>query len=166
MSTTQELCPVCKSPLKEPEETATGKKLQRCSRGVWNSETRQTEGCDYVKWLNSDVKKLDEKCPKCGAQLVMQVTRSGKKMKKCSLSVWDKEQGVATGCDYVEWQNGSTKPLDEDCPKCGAKLVHVTTSNGKKMKKCSTAGWDREFRQPTGCTYVEWLNDNKKAKRE
>ena len=25
------------------------------------------------------------------------------------------------------------------------------------MKKCSTAGWDREKREATGCTYVEWL---------
>ena len=25
------------------------------------------------------------------------------------------------------------------------------------MKKCSTAGWDREKKQATGCTYVEWL---------
>ena len=28
---------------------------------------------------------------------------------------------------------------------------------GKKLKKCSTAGWDRATRTPTGCTYVEWL---------
>ncbi len=159
MEITQELCPTCGSPLKEPEETHSGKKLQRCSRGVWNSQTHQTDGCPYVKWLEVAPQQLDEKCPKCGSPLVLQITRSGKKMKKCSTGGWDKEQRVATGCDYVEWVNGASEELDEDCPQCGAKLVLFTTAKGKKMKKCSTAGWDREFRQPTGCTYIEWLND-------
>ena len=157
MSSTQELCPMCQSPLKEPEEIPSGKKLQRCSRGRWNSETRKTEGCEYVKWLDQAAKQLDEICPKCGAPLVLQTTRSGKKMKKCSKSIWDREQGVATGCDYVEWLNGSTEELDEDCPQCGEKLVLFTTTKGKKMKKCSTAGWNRELREPFGCTYVKWL---------
>ncbi|MDQ3008697.1 MAG: hypothetical protein M3Q81_03800 [bacterium] len=157
MTQAQDTCPICNSPLKDVEETPSGKKLQRCSRGVWNSETRQTEGCEYVKWINAEPKQLDEVCPKCGSPLVLQITRSGKKMKKCSTGGWDKEQRVATGCDYVEWVNGSSKPLDEDCPQCGEKLVLFTTSNGKKMKKCSTAGWDKEFKQPTGCTYVQWL---------
>jgi hypothetical protein len=39
----------------------------------------------------------------------MQVTRFGKKMKKCSGGGWDKEAKKATGCDYVEWINGQTK---------------------------------------------------------
>lgn len=159
MTDVQENCPQCGSPLKEAEETRTGKKLQRCSRGVWNPQTHQTEGCDYVKWLTAEPKTLDEACPKCGSPLVMMTTKSGKKMKKCSTGGWDKENKVATGCDYVEWINGSTKELEEDCPQCGAKLVLFTTANGKRMKKCSTAGWDREFRQATGCTYVQWLKE-------
>jgi len=61
------------------------------------------------------------------------------------------------GCDYVEWINGTTEALDEKCPKCGEKLVLFTTAAGKKMKKCSTAGWDREKKVATGCTYVQWL---------
>jgi ssDNA-binding Zn-finger/Zn-ribbon topoisomerase 1 len=156
-TSTQELCPNCGSPLKEPEETKTGKKLQRCSKGAWNAETHQVEGCTYVKWLTAEPKQLDEKCPKCGSPLVLQSTRTGKKMKKCSTSGWDRENRVATGCDYVEWLNGSTEQLDEECPQCGEKLVLFTTNSGKKMKKCSTAGWDREFRQPTGCTFVQWM---------
>lgn len=157
MNQSPAMCPKCGSPLKEPEETRTGKKLQRCSRGIWNAQTHQTEGCDYVKWLEAEPKLLDEKCPKCGAGLVLQVTRSGKKMKKCSTGGWDRENRVATGCDYVEWLNGSTEALDEDCPLCGEKLVLFTTNSGKKMKKCSTAGWDRENRIAIGCTYVEWM---------
>jgi ssDNA-binding Zn-finger/Zn-ribbon topoisomerase 1 len=159
MEEIQTACPKCGAPLKEPEETKTGKKLQRCSTGSWNSETRQTEGCDYVKWLTAEPKTLDEECPKCGSPLVLQVTRSGKKMKKCSTGGWDKEQRVATGCDYVQWMNGDTKPLDEECPMCGQKLVLFTTASGKRMKKCSTAGWDRDLREPTGCTFVQWLKD-------
>ncbi len=103
--------------------------------------------------------ELNEKCPKCGAPLVNAVTRTGKKMKKCSTGGWDASTRKATGCDYVEWFNGATEPLDEDCPQCGEKLVLFTTGTGKKMKKCSTAGWDRENKVPTGCTYVQWLKE-------
>lgn len=152
-----ETCPKCSSPLSEVTTTPTGRKLQRCSAGTWNPETRKTEGCDYVKWLPVEPETLDEPCPKCGAPLVLNITRFGKKMKKCSTNVWDPEKKQATGCDYVEWINGSTEPLEEDCPECGEKLVLFTTNNGKRMKKCSTAGWDKEKRQATGCTYVQWL---------
>jgi ssDNA-binding Zn-finger/Zn-ribbon topoisomerase 1 len=150
-------CPKCGAPLTGILETPTGKQLRRCTTGSWNKETRQTEGCDYVEWVTPEPKTLDEKCPKCGSPLVLQVTRFGKKMKKCSTGGWDKATKTATGCDYVEWVNGTTEPLDEDCPECGAKLVLFTTNAGKKMKKCSTAGWDKEARKATGCTYVQWL---------
>ncbi len=153
----EEKCPKCGSPLSPVSETPTGRKLQKCSTGSWNSETKKAEGCDYVKWLETPAETLDEKCPKCGSPLIMVVTRFGKKMKKCSTNVWNKETKKAEGCDFVEWQNGTTETLDEDCPDCGNKLILFTTSTGKKMKKCSTSGWDREKKQATGCTYVEWL---------
>ena len=155
-----ETCPKCGSPLGEVTETTTGRKLQRCSAGSWNKETRQNEGCDYVKWIQVEPEVLDEVCPKCGSPLLLQVTRFGKKMKKCSSGGWDREAKKATGCDYVEWINGTTEPLDEVCPKCGEKLVLYTTAAGKKMKKCSTSGWDREAKKATGCDYVEWLRGN------
>ena len=46
-------------------------------------------GCDYVKWLPVEPETLEEKCPKCSAQLVLTVTRFGKKMKKCTTGGWD-----------------------------------------------------------------------------
>lgn len=160
----EEICPKCGSPLSPVSETPSGKRLQRCSTGSWNSETKTASGCDYVKWLKAEPEKLEEKCPKCGEPLVLVTTRSGKKMKKCSTNVWNKELKKAEGCDYIEWINGSTEALDEDCPDCGSKLVLFTTSTGKRMKKCSTAGWDRETRTATGCKYVEWL-DSKSSNR-
>lgn len=153
----QDVCPKCGSPLGEVTTTPTGKKLQRCSQGRWNAETKKNEGCDYVKWLQVEPQELDEKCPKCGQPLMLVVTRFGKKMKKCSAGGWDKVAKKPTGCDYVEWINGTSVPLDEECPECGSKLVLYTTAAGKKMKKCSTSGWDREKRVATGCTYVQWL---------
>lgn len=153
----EEICPKCGAPLSPVSETATGRRLQRCSTGSWNKETRKSEGCDYVKWLEVEPKELDEKCPKCQAPLVLAVTRFGKKMKKCSKGSWNKELKKAEGCDYVEWINGTTEPLDEKCPDCGEKLVLYTTAAGKKMKKCSTSGWDKDKKQATGCKYVEWL---------
>ncbi len=158
--TDQEKCPKCGSVLAEIVETASGRKLQRCSKGSWNKETKKNEGCDYVKWIEMEAQVLDEKCPKCGKPLVIQFTRFGKKMKKCSTGGWDKETKTATGCDYIEWINGTTEKLDEKCPQCSELLVLYTTTSGKRMKKCSTAGWDREARKPTGCTYVEWLKGN------
>ncbi len=152
-----DICPKCQKPLGEIVTTPSGRKLQRCSGGSWDSTTRKSTGCDFVKWIPVEAQALNEKCPKCGANLVLAVTRFGKKMKKCSMGGWDKEKREATGCDYVEWINGTTEPLNEDCPTCGEKLVLYTTAKGKKMKKCSTSGWDREKREATGCTYVEWL---------
>ena len=153
----EEKCPKCGASLGAVVETATGRKLQRCSKGSWNPETRKNEGCDFVNWIVEPPKELDEKCPKCGSVLVLQTTRFGKKMKKCSTGGWDAVSKKATGCDYIEWINGTSQPLDIDCPECGEKLVLFTTSSGKKMEKCSTAGWDSSARQATGCTYVKWL---------
>ena len=158
-----ETCPKCGQPLGEITTTASGRKLQRCSRSSWDPTTKKNVGCDYVKWLEVEPEELDEKCPKCGSPLVLAFTRFGKKMKKCSTSSWDKEAKKAIGCDFVEWINGTTEQLDEDCPQCGAKLVLYTTANGKKMKKCSTAGWDKAARKATGCTYVYWLKPSEYA---
>lgn len=158
MDTNSDTCPKCGAPLGPETETPTGRKLRRCSTGSWDPETRSTVGCDYVLWIQPEPEELDEKCPKCGAPLVLATTRFGKKMKKCSTSGWDKETKQATGCDYVEWINGTKEDLDEDCPECGQKLVLFTTNSGKRMKKCSTSGWDSKSRQATGCTYVQWQN--------
>lgn len=153
----EDKCPKCGSPLGDVTETPTGRKLQRCSAGSWNPETKKNEGCDYVKWLEVEPQVLDEMCPKCGKPLVFAVTRFGKKMKKCSTNVWNAKEKKAEGCDYIEWIGGKTEELDETCPDCGAKLVLYTTTNGKKMKKCSTSGWDSANKKATGCTYIQWL---------
>lgn len=154
---TQDVCPKCGAALSPVSETPTGRRLQKCSKGSWNPQTHKNEGCEYVKWLETPPKELDEVCPKCGAKLVLAVTRFGKKMKKCSAGSWDSTTKKVIGCDYVEWINGTSEALDEKCPKCGANLVLFTTANGKKMKKCSTSGWDKEAKKATGCDYVLWL---------
>lgn len=157
MNAEQSTCPKCGSALGEIIETPTGRKLKRCSQGSWNPQTKKTEGCDFVLWFQAEPQELDEKCPKCGSALVLQVTRFGKKMKKCSSGGWDKEAKKVTGCDFVEWINGTTEALDEKCPQCGETLVLYTTVSGKKMEKCSTSGWNKVSRRATGCTYIKWL---------
>ena len=109
-------CPKCGQPLGEITTTATGRKLQRCSRGSWDPETRTNVGCDYVKWLEIEPEKLDEKCPKCGSPLMLQVTRFGKKMKKCSTAGWDREKRKATGCPYVYWLKPNEYPASSNEP--------------------------------------------------
>lgn len=159
-------CPKCGSSLTDIQETPTGRKLKRCSAGSWDKEARKTIGCDFIKWLAVEPEVLDEKCPKCGSNLVMAITRFGKKMKKCSTGGWDAGAKQATGCDYVEWINGSTEKINEKCPECDNDLVLFTTNSGKKMKKCSTAGWDRDKKEATGCTYVLWLKPGEYVKTQ
>src|SRR3989344_2804156 len=98
-TTASEMCPKCGSALAEITVTKSGRKLQRCSKGSWDPETKKNIGCDYVKWFEVEPQELDEKCPKCGAKLVLAFTRFGKKMKKCSTGSWDKE----AGCPYICW---------------------------------------------------------------
>jgi len=156
VSTDEEKCPKCGSLLGEVVTTKSGRQLRRCSAGQWNEETRRVEGCNFVKWLVVPPQPLEEKCPKCGASLVLAITRFGKKMKKCSTNVWDPQTRTASGCDYVEWIKGTTEELDEKCPKCGEKLVMMTTASGRRLKKCSTNKWNKENRMVTGCDFVEW----------
>lgn len=157
MNNSQENCPKCGAPLGDIVETKTGRKLRRCSTNVWNPDTKQAEGCDFVQWLDTEPQQLDEKCPKCDSPLVLKTTKFGKKLKCCSTNKWNPQTRQAEGCDYIQWINSSTEPLDETCPECGEKLVLFTTAKGRKMKKCSAAGWDKTTRQPTGCPFIQWL---------
>lgn len=150
------LCPKCGSVLADVVTTKSGKQFQRCSTGTWNPDTRSVDGCDFIRWITPEPVQLDEKCPKCGSPLLEMVTRSGKKMKKCSTGKWNPETRTTDGCDYVEWAKAVVEELDETCPKCESKLVMMTTSTGKKLKKCSTNTWDREKKMAIGCDYVEW----------
>lgn len=151
-------CPRCGSALGEITTTKSGRQMQRCSTGSWNPETKKVEGCPYVKWFDVPPKELDEKCPKCGSPLLLVVTRFDKRLKRCSTSKWDPETRTSSGCDYVEWVKGTTETLDEDCPKCGNKLVLYTSASGKQLKKCSTNKWDAQKREATGCDFVQWIN--------
>lgn len=156
--TQNDTCPKCGSSLGEIITTKSGKRIQRCSAGVWNQSTHQVDGCDFVKWLPFEPQALDEKCPKCGAPLVFYITKFNKRMKKCSTNTWDPKTRTTSGCDYVEWIKASTEELDENCPKCGSKLVMFTSAKGKKLKKCSTNKWNKETGTVTGCEFVEWQN--------
>ncbi len=157
METSKDTCPKCGSALGDVVETKTGRKLRRCSTNVWNPDTKQAEGCDYVLWLDVEPQTLDETCPKCGSPLILKTTKFGKKLKACSTNKWNPQTRQAEGCDYIQWINGTTEATDETCPECGEKLVIYTTAKGKKMKKCSTSGWDKDTRKPTGCPFIQWL---------
>ena len=155
---TENKCPRCGSPLGEIVTTKSGRQMQRCSTGSWNPETKKVEGCPYVKWFDVPPKELDEKCPKCGSLLLSVVTRFGKRLKRCSTNKWDPETRTSSGCDFVEWVKGTSEGLDEDCPKCGNKLVLYTSASGKQLKKCSTNKWDSQKREASGCDFVQWIN--------
>ncbi len=44
----------------------------------------------------------------------------------------------------------------EDCPKCGAKLVHASTKDGRKFVKCETNKWDFATKKAIGCEFTRW----------
>src|SRR3989338_8136821 len=123
---------------------------------MMKGSTKSEEQSDTMIAMEENT-TLDENCPKCGNPLVMATTLTGRRLKRCSTNVWDKETRASSGCDYVEWMKGTTEELEEDCPKCGSKLVMYTSAAGKKMKKCSTNVWNKETRSAEGCDYVQWL---------
>ncbi len=80
----------------------------------------------------------NEMCPKCGQALgEVQVTRTGRKLQRCSTGSWDPATKQNVGCDYVKWFTIEPQELDEKCPKCGEKLVLAVTQFGKKMKNAA-----------------------------
>lgn len=104
------ICPKCGSPMADVSVTKTGRKLQRCSTGGWDAQTKKNTGCDFVKWFEVQPETLEEKCPKCGNPLILMTTRFGKRMKKCSTGGWDREAKKATGCTYIQWLKPSEYP--------------------------------------------------------
>ena len=83
----------------------------------------------------------NEKCPKCGSPLgLVEETRTGRKLQRCSTAGPYDPRSKPTGCTYVKWLPVEPEQLDEKCPKCGNPLVMATTRFGKKMKKCRIGG--------------------------
>ncbi len=133
------------------------KKDKKEKKAVEEMEEKEEKVEEMVKEGKEEKEEKEEKCPKCGSPVEEAVTRAGKHFKKCSTNVWNPETRTSSGCDYIEWPKGTTEQLDEDCPKCGAKLVIYTTAGGKRMKKCSTNSWNRETRTSEGCDFIQWL---------
>lgn len=104
------------------------------------------------------MEEKEEVCPKCGKPLgEVTTTKSGRQLQRCTGGSWNPETHKTEGCDFVKWLAVEPEVLEEKCPKCGEPLVLAVTRFGKKMKKCSTSGWDKENRVATGCTYIQWL---------
>jgi len=93
---------------------------------------------------------LDEKCPKCGAALVIKDGRFGR-FKACS---------GYPGCKFREsLDKKESKPLDEKCPQCGSQLAQkfgrfgpfVACSNYPKCKYIKKENAETGIVCPLGC---------------
>ena len=65
----------------------------------------------------------------------MAVTRFGKKMKKCSTNVWNKDIKKLKGCDYIEWISGKKKSwmkIARSAEKTGS-LYHRLRQKNEKV---------------------------------
>ncbi|MCF8034059.1 MAG: type I DNA topoisomerase [Desulfarculaceae bacterium] len=106
--------------------------------------------CKHVLPLDQDgqvaekpaLEPLDEKCPKCGGQLVIKPTRSGGRFISCS--------------NYPKCRFSKGLPVGVDCPKCGHEIVEKRSRRGKNFygcdnyPKCDYATWKKPI--PTPCT--------------
>ncbi len=95
-------CPKCGADLVD-SRTRSGRKLKRCSTNIWDSKTQTASGCDYVEWVKTTTEMLDDDCPQCSAKLILVNTATGKQLKRCSTSKWNRRDHAAIGCSYVQW---------------------------------------------------------------
>ena len=73
------------------------------------------------------VEEANVPCPKCGSKVVIKRSKKGKSFFGCEKS---------PECDFVSWD----KPLEENCPECGAYMTESKYKwGGKVQKKCSNA---------------------------
>ncbi|MCB2227143.1 MAG: type I DNA topoisomerase [Desulfarculaceae bacterium] len=105
--------------------------------------------CKHVLPLDEDgkamekppVEPLDEKCPKCGGQLVIKPTRSGGRFISCD--------------NYPKCRFSKGLPVGVDCPKCGHEIVEKRSRRGKNFygcdnyPKCDYATWKKPL--PIAC---------------
>jgi DNA topoisomerase-1 len=88
----------------------------------------------------SAAEPLEEKCPKCGAGLVIKPTRAGGRFISC------------TGYPKCRYSRGL--PVGVPCPQCGGEIVEKTSRGGKfffgcgNYPKCDFATWDRPLAEP------------------
>lgn len=77
------------------------------------------------------------------------------------------EKWLQLGYTPVETpQYGSKYPKKEieyvpnrACPICQNKLIYSTTQAGKKFIKCSTNKYDFQAKKATGCSYIDWMDN-------
>lgn len=96
------MCPKCGAELVDTR-TRSGRKLKKCSTNVWDSKTQTATGCDFVEWAKTTTELLDEDCPLCDAKQILVNTSTGKQLKRCSTSKWDRKNKIAEGCGFVQW---------------------------------------------------------------
>ena len=83
----------------------------------------------YIKHKRS-LKTLG-KCPKCGKDLVIVVSRrSGKRFVGCT--------GYKDGCDFAMPlpQFGMIVPLNKECPECGMPMIMVRRKGKRPFSMC------------------------------
>ena len=88
--------------------------------------------------IKSPVEETDEKCPLCGAPVVIRTGRYGK-FYACS---------TFPKCTYTKQK---PETIDMKCPKCGSDIVIKKTRHGKTFFGCST--------YPT-CTFAAWKKED------
>lgn len=116
--------------LKETEKKLAGKKCDKCGAEMLVKQGRFGTflGCSaYPKCKNiqSIVKFMDVKCPKCGGQVIERHTKRGKifygcnKYPKCKFATWDKPTGeMCKSCDSPIIEKEGKDGVKKICSEC------------------------------------------------
>lgn len=68
--------------------------------------------------------------------------------------------------DIRTYGGGGKKPDDKKyvegktCPKCGGKVLDITTKTGKRLHQCENRKYDYTTKTTSGCDFMEWLEDS------
>ncbi|KKQ71326.1 MAG: topoisomerase I, DNA topoisomerase I protein [Candidatus Peregrinibacteria bacterium GW2011_GWC2_39_14] len=121
--------------LKETEKKLAGKKCDKCGAEMLVKQGRFGTflGCSaYPKCKNiqSIVKFMDVKCPKCGGQVIERHTKRGKvfygcnKYPKCKFATWDKPTGeMCKSCDSPIIEKEGKDGVKKICSECKLEVV-------------------------------------------
>lgn len=120
------------------DEIANGKQeWQPMISEFYKPFSKKLEKVEEAKRVKIEVEKTDQKCPKCGAPLVIRTGRFGKFF-SCS---------KFPECDFTK---SFVEETNIKCPKCGGKVIVKRTRKGRKFygcsnyPKCDFAAWKLE----------------------
>jgi DNA topoisomerase-1 len=100
-------------------------------------QSKLSQAFKEAERVRIDLGTTEEKCPKCGGQLAIRMSKYGKFL-ACS---------NFPACRFTK---NIVEKIDRKCPRCGADIILKKTRKGKQFygcsayPKCTFAAWKKE----------------------